>query len=171
MEFIQNHWGGLASVLGLLISAIGLGWAVREARKARRAAESAQQAADRGARETADTIRSLSGVSDLRKAIALIQRLKLLHSEGRWEAALEQYQALREIISEILSKYRDWDEPTRSKLLEYRLLITPMERQVETYMSGNADDRAIDWDRMNAHLNEIQEVLEERVGEVSFGRK
>ena len=168
MEFLQNHWGDLASALGLIASLGGLVWAIK-ARRAAVAAESAAEAAERGAKEAASIIGRALSVVDLRKAIDLIQRLKRLHRQNRWEAAMEHYQPLREMIGEIQSRYPDWDESDREKMSEYRNQITIIEQRAEYFVSNAETVQQDDVASMNGQLNEIQEFLEERAGEAGFG--
>lgn len=102
LEFLQDHWGDLSSLVGLLVSLFGLIWAIKVAYGAKTAAEAARS----GATEAARRIERSMGRLDLSRAIDLIQRLKGLHRENRWEAALEQYQSLRKMISDISAAYR-----------------------------------------------------------------
>ena len=167
IEFLQENWGDLVSVLGVLVSLGGLAWAILEARKAKFAAVDAAEAADRGAAETRERIARSFGVADLASAIALIQRLKLLHREERWEAALEQYQTLRAMISDILSRYPEWDGRTRTELAESRDQLTIMERHVEGALRKEGLTLEAST-TLNDELNHIQSTLEDRASEVGF---
>ena len=168
MEFLQNHWGDLLSGAGLIASLGGLVWAIK-ARRAAVAAESAAEAAERGAKEAASSIGRALSVVDLRKAIDLIQRLKDLHRQNRWEAAMEHYQPLREMIGGIQSIYPNWGESDREKMSECRIQITFIERQSESFISNAENVQQDDVAAMNELLNEIQQFLEERAGEAGFG--
>ena len=156
MEFLQNHWGGLASVLGLFISLIGLGWAIREARGAKSAAL-----------ETQERIGHHLVIVDLERAVALIQRLKLLHDTGRWEGALEQYQTLREMLSSIVVRYPDPDPARRQRLILARNRVTDMESQVRSQLAqGLPPETHAALDRQ---LNEIQSDLEDMANAIGLG--
>lgn len=159
MEFLQNNWGDLASALGLAASVLGLmaaAWAALNARSARQAAVEAR---DRISRSLAAT--------DLERSVALIQRLKLLHRYEHWEAALEQYQALRSMLSSILARHAELESGERERLFEARALITSLERQVEEALAdGKRVENPTD---MNSHLNQIQSVLEDMAGAIGFG--
>ncbi len=156
MSFLQNHWGDLFSLLGVVVSGFGLFWAIRVAQAAR----SAAQAAEEGAIEARDRIgRHLLAV-DLERAVALIQRLKLLHREGLWEAALEQYQALRAMLSSIVSHHTELDTDRRRRLIEFRGMITLLEQSVEK-LSARGQPSVEDFAEMNSNLNRIQVDLED----------
>ena len=100
IDFVTDNWGSLASAAGLVVSFVGIGWAIIELRRARAAAQAARAAAN----ETRNDIARHVQAVDLERAIALIQRIKLLHDIGRWDAAMEQYQALRSILSHIIAR-------------------------------------------------------------------
>ena len=98
--FVIDHLGSLASVIGVIVSAVGLGWVVIVARGAR----SAAQAAEKATTEARDNIGRNLQLIDLERSIALIERIKLLHSIERWESALELYPVLRTMISAIIAR-------------------------------------------------------------------
>ena len=85
MDFLAANWGALLSGFGVIVSLVGLGWVIKEARGARSASTAAQLAAN----ATRDRIEGYLQTVDLERTIALIQRVKLLHDTGRWDAAME----------------------------------------------------------------------------------
>lgn len=122
-------------------------------------ARSAARAAKKATRETKDQIGRDLVVVDLERAVALIQRLKLLHRDARWDAALEQYQALRWMLSAILSRYPDWEAGSRTQLAAARTQVSVMEGLIEQHAE---DDVPADYrTRFSRQLNETQAVLEE----------
>ena len=159
MEFLQNHWGDLFSALGLAVGALGLAMAAWAALNARSAKQAAVEARDRIGRSLAAT--------DLERSVALIQRLKLLHRNERWEEALEQYQALRAMLSSIIVRHADLEPAERARLVAARTLITYMERQVEeAHVDGKQGENLT---AMNSQLSQIQSDLEDMAGAVGFG--
>lgn len=56
MDFSINNSGDLASVIGLFLSVVGLGWAIIKARVARSAAEAAEREAEQARIEGVQTI-------------------------------------------------------------------------------------------------------------------
>ena len=162
MEFFLDHWGSLFSVIGVAVSVIGLAWAIREARRARSAAQSAERATV----ETRDSIGRHLVATDLARAVGLIQRLKLLHRESRWEAALEQYQSLRSMISDIVARYPDLAPEVRERLNSSRVELSELENRVEEQVFRDAG--SADWISMNESLNEIQSGLEDIASAMEF---
>lgn len=155
VQFLQDYWGDLFSVLGVVVSIVGLVWAIRVARGARTAAKAAKKATQ----ETTDRIGRTLVVVDLERAVALIQLLKLLHRVGRWDAALEQYQLLRRMLSSILSRHTDLEMDRRTRLAEARTQVSIMEQSVEkmTALNVTADHQV----RFSRQLNKVQTELEE----------
>ena len=149
----------MSSALGLAASALGLAMAAWAALNARSAKQAAVEARDRIGRSLAAT--------DLERSVALIQRLKLLHRNERWEAALEQYQALRAMLSSIIARHADLEPGERARLVEARTLITYMERQVDEALAYGK--RVENLTAMNSQLNQIQSDLEDMAGAVGFG--
>ena len=163
MEFFLDHWGDIFSVIGVVVSMVGLFWAVREAKGARSAASAAEKATI----ETKDSIGRHLVTIDLQRAVGLIQRLKLLHSANRWDAALEQYQSLRAIISDIIARYPELDTEIRRRLSLARHQIRRMEDLVED--SAGQGLETDEWAPLNHRLNEIQSDLESIASTMEFG--
>ena len=147
------------SALGLAASVLGLTAAAWAALNARSARQAAVEARDRIGRSLA--------AADLERSVALIQRLKLLHRSERWEAALEQYQALRAMLSSILVRHADLKPGERARLVEARALVTYMEQQVDEALADG--ERAENLTAMNSRLNRIQSDLEDMASAVGFG--
>ena len=163
VDFLIHNWGNVSSVAGVIVSAVGLVWAVTAALGARSAARAAQQATV----EARDSIGRHLLVVDLQKAVDLIQRLKLLHGIGRWEAALEQYQALRVMISVIIAHYPRREADFPHTLTRAGILIRMMEDYVD---SRTAHGLEIDNQTgLNEQLNEIQSNLEDMASAMRLG--
>ena len=164
MEFFSNHWGSLFSVIGVVVSVIGLAWAILEAHGARSAAQSAERATI----ETRNSVRRHLVATDLERASSHIRSLKLMHREGRWEAALEQYQTLTAIISDIIIRSPGADSEIHRRLTQAKSSLYVMEYHVDQARVGGASGPD-DWDRMNQDLNEILSDLDFIVGAMDFG--
>ena len=160
MSILLDNWGGLFSVVGVVVSTVGLAFTFRAAR----GAQSAAQEAERATLETSVRIGRNLVTVELEKAIALIQRLKLLHREGRWDAALEQYQPLRDMTSAIIARYPELANEQRTQLTEARNQIRIMEgivvKGIDTQYQG------LDRDRIFGQLNRLQLELEQMAKEV-----
>jgi hypothetical protein len=164
MDALLVNAGSWASISGVVISTVGLiatiyvAWGARSASRAARAAATA----------TNNRIENYLQSVDLERAIALIQRIKLLHDTGRWEAALEQYQSLRMMLSGIIARTPEEQPELRDKLGTARAIVTAMENSVRN--SIRQGDEAPDWPSLDESLNDIQSTLEELASTMGFGK-
>ena len=163
MDFWSATWGDVATVVGIAVSLVGLGWAIKEARGARSASEAAESAAS----ETRDQIARHLQAVDLQRAIGLIERIKALHDNARWEASREHYQTLRAMLSDVIARCPGNQVGVREKLATARALIAQMENFVRGRGSRVISER--DRSRLNQNLNDIQSDLEELASSVGLG--
>ena len=141
----------------------GLCWAIKEARGARSASEAAEAAAS----ETRDQIVFHLHATDLQRSIGLIQSIKILHDNDRWEGAREHYQTLREMLSYVIVRCPDGQASVREKLATARTIVHDMED-----LAHGRGDRAVsesDRARFNQRLNDIQSDLEVLASNIGFG--
>ena len=157
MDYFLDNVGSVASVLGLVVTAVGgiISYlAFRRAGKARDAAAAAEVAS----KETrAVMTRSLTTV-DLERAIALVQRLKELHRANQWATSLEHYQPLRVMLSEIRSRHPALT-PELCQILDDAILnVIEIENAVTMAVTENVGlGQLRGFDRI---LNDIQAQLE-----------
>ena len=163
MEFWSANWGELATLVGMIVSLGGLGWAIKEARGAR----SASEAAEAAARETRTQVAHHLQAVDLQRAIGLVDRIKTLHDNDRWEASRELYQTLRAMLSDVIARCPEDQVDVREKLATARTIV----RGMEDFVRRRGGDAILkrDRSRLNVRLNEIQSDLEELASNVGFG--
>lgn len=158
MEILENNWGSIASVVGVAVSLLGF-WAavvaMKRAGKARDAAAAAQEASQ----EARTTVTRIITSVDLDRAIALIQRLKLLHRDGKWEASSGHYQDLRQMLVDIGARHPEPSQELRETLRLATAQISAIEMSVDRALSDHNDPRGAA--NFNRALNTIQEHLEE----------
>ena len=164
MDALLVNAGSWASISGAAISTIGLiatiivAWGARSASRAARAAAIA----------TNNSIERHLQAIDVERAIGLIQRIKLLHDIGRWEAALEQYQSLRMMLSEIIARCPEGHTERRQRLATARDRVRRMEDFIrEEHLDLEVEDSK--QANLNRELNEIQSDLEELASDLGFG--
>ena len=163
IDFVTDNWGSLASAAGLVVACAGIGWAIIESRRAR----SAAQAACAAANETRnDIVRYLQAV-DLERAIALIQRIKLLHNSDQWQTAIEHYQPLRAMLADIIARCPDGQSELRGSLDASIRHVRQTENFVAERISQGISER--DKSRLNRRLNSTQSNLEELASAMGFG--
>ena len=118
MEFLADNWGSLASVTGVVVSLAGIALSIILAQGAPVDSQAERVAANKTRLDIDRYWQALY----LQRAIALIQRIKLLHDTGRWDAALEQYQPLRELLSYIIACCPESQAGIRARLVAARPL-------------------------------------------------
>lgn len=156
------HWASLGiGAGGLIASIVGLIFAFlarRAAKSAEDAATLAENAANSARIEAQRALnRNLSSV-DIERAVALINRLKELHREGNWGAALWLYQDLRRTLSEIRASMPTDLDQFRNAINEAVPQVTAMEDQVLRSLHEGAEPE--DAPRLSEVLNGIQQDLE-----------
>lgn len=120
-------WAGIGiGTAGLIASLIGVLYAYL----ARRAAKSAETAAQTASQETRRTVSRSRRAADTGRAIALINRLKMLHRDGHWDYALELYQELRSTLGDIHASMPDDLTEIRNAILEAIHKISELEADV-----------------------------------------
>ena len=163
MDFWSITWGDVGTVIGIVVSVVGLGWAIKVAGGARTASEEAERAT----LETRDQVaRRLQGV-DLQRAIGLIGRIKTLHDNERWEGSTELYQTLREMLSDIIVRCPAEQTDIRGNLTTARTIVRDIENLVRPRVGRGIPER--EQARLNRSLNDIQSDLEELASNLGFG--
>lgn len=92
--FLSQHWGDLASVLGLSLALFGIYRTYRAARQAEGSAQEARKAAV----EARDRILKFDLVSDLTRCITIMEEIKRLHRANAWHSLPDRYQSLRQLL-------------------------------------------------------------------------
>ena len=154
MDYLLENWGNFVGVLGLLASIGGLVYALL----ARRAAKSAEQAAREARQETRRTVSRSRRSADTGRAIALINRLKVLHRDRHWDYALELYQDLRSTLSDIQASMPDDMAEIRNAVSDAIHRITDLEAEVNRARYENGEPS--DVPQLDGVLSDIQESLE-----------
>ena len=106
---------------------------------------------------------------DLQRAIGLIQRIKTLHDNDRWEASRELYQSLREMLSDIIARCPDEKANLRKELTDARTTVSKTEESVRRRVSSALAVSESARSQFNKRLNGIQSDLEELASSVGLG--
>ena len=149
-------------MIGAILSLIGLVAAVVAAYRAKRA----EAAAEEAKRETRVAMGRVLTTVELERSVALLQRIKSLNGEGRWELTLELYQPLRVMLRNIFSRYPDITpelEPQFERAIDEITFIE--DRFMEAHLS-EAEQPEIH--QSNVILNSIQVYLEELAANIQF---
>ncbi len=165
MGYFLENWGSFVGLVGIIISTAGLLAALvamRRAGKARDAAEASETAS----RETRDAITGALVVVELQRAIALIQRIKVLLREERWGVSLEHYQPLRAMLADINGRY-SFSNPEHHQFLNDAMTqVTKSEEAISEWIRRGSE-HSTGLDAQNV-LNAIQSRLEQMAGSTGF---
>lgn len=101
MDWLTDNWGNLASAVGLLVAIVGLALVYLEATEAKNSAKAAEEAAENARK----FVRRSLTVGDLQQAIDLVQTIKPLHRDAKWEVVVDRYQQLRSMLADIRARY------------------------------------------------------------------
>ena len=119
------------------------------------------------ASETRDRIAHHLQAVDLERAIGLIERIKTLHDNDRWEASREHYQTLRAMLSDVIARSPGDQPDVREKLTTARAVVGDMDNIVRSHVISDTSERYRS--QFNESLNAIQSDLEELASNVGFG--
>lgn len=150
MSYLLDNWGSFVSLLGLVATVIGLIVVFRRAGEARSSAADARTAAQ----ETQQVITNMLTIVDLQRAIAMVQRLKQLHIDGKWEVSLELYQPLRVMLTNINAR----STIERPELRQAMSQIRVIENTITTSLAEGGEPPETNY--FFGTLNDIQVSLE-----------
>ena len=156
------QWGGFISAIGVLASLVALVFAAYQAYRARSASEASREASE----QAIARLNSYLQAVDFERAIGLIQRVKILQNHGQWGSALEHYQALRSMMSDLIARLPPEQNDFREKLTTARTVVRTIEDAVQRRIRGTISDqfRA----RLQGQLNDVQVSLEEVASTMGF---
>ncbi len=154
MDWLTDNWGSLASAAGLLVTLMGLWIVYWQAKKARTSAEAAEAVAG----EAKEFIRRSLTVGDLQQAIDLVQTIKPLHRDARWQVVVDRYQQLRSTLADVRARHPSLTDQQDEVIQGAITQIRVVEDEVDEAMAKDAQPENAP--RFNAVLNNIQVVLE-----------
>ena len=119
--------GSIASVVGVLVSLLGLGFALLQLRKLRGETRAAREASE----ETRRLLRRDLTGTDLTRLSERIQGLIELHRSGDRARALDRYPEIRGLFIDIQRQHPNLSEEHRRQIQSAVNIITNMQLEVE----------------------------------------
>jgi len=162
MEYFLDNWGSFVGLLSLIVTIIGFAVAIHRATQARTSAAAAEAASH----ETRDAITRVLTVVDLERAIALIERLKTLHRDNKWDANLGHYQDLRAMLADIDARHPAPTPELHTTLRDAIEQVRVIEDSVDWALRDNSDPSG--GQNFNQMLNAIQVGLEQIASSTHF---
>ena len=145
--------GSIASVVGVLVSRLGLGFALLQLRKLRGETRAAREASEETRRLLSRDLVS----TDLTRLNERIQGLIELHRSGDRRRALDRYPEIWDSLIRIRRRHPNLSEEHRRQIQNAVETITNMQRQSEE-LEGDALPKEIISD-FNVELLKLQSML------------
>ena len=158
---IVNHWEGLATVLGVFLALVSLGFAVWVAHRYWSAAQKVKQDSQENERHRRAVL--------LERTSSLIRQIRVLHRSKSWDEALNQYQTLRTVITDITATYRENAVEARKKLTTARLLVGQIENNIHEF--GKYKPPKQTKTRLIRRLNDVQVDMESLASDQRFSSR
>jgi hypothetical protein len=147
-EFLKDHWGDLASVLGLAIT-IWLTW------RAKKAAEQARDAAQ----QVKARISNLDMLADISAAVATLDEIKRLQRLAAWDVALDRYTVVRKHLVRVEQMKQGLTElqlqDIGKAIRQFRIIEAKVERE-----KANPAQEPIDPAKLNGIVADQGDILE-----------
>ena len=154
--FFTDHWGDLASIVGLLVSLVGFAITIWGVMRSKNAAQRAKEEVQR----VRHSISMLDTVMDFSAAITIMDEIKRLHRASAWPMLPDRYSTLKRILITIRSSSDSISDEYKAALQSAILTFSDIEKKVEKALSTNTSPPKV------AQLNEIVSVQLDRLNEV-----
>ena len=146
--------GSIASMAGVVVSLVGLGFAILQIRRLRGETRAAREASE----ATQKAVRRDLAIADIGRIAERIQGLKELHRAEEWERAISRYPDVQRGLIDIRNRYPSLSEVDSGKLQVGVERLRSMEQSIETMGEGISRETVA---LFNQHLAEVQLVLAE----------
>ena len=144
--------GSIASMVGVVVSLVGLGFAILQIRKLRGETRAAREASEATRRVLG---RELTGI-ELTRLNGRIQGLKEIHRGGDRLRALDLYPEIVGMLLDIRRRHPGLSDNQRMKIVQATTQISEMERSIETLEEEIPQETA---SQLNNALTVIQSTL------------
>ena len=151
--------GSIASLTGVLVSLLGLAFAILQIRKLRGETRAAREAAEETRRAVDREIASIS----LARVNERIEGLKELHRRNEWNRALDRYPEIRRMLIDIRSRHPGMSEEQRASIQNVVTSLGRMESSIERSKLSASQKQA---ERFNRQLYKSQSALTELENEL-----
>jgi hypothetical protein len=128
-------YGSLASIAGLIVSFIGFGVTVWNVRRSRRAAQSAERASE----QVLERVRFYDLMTDVARAITLMDEIKRLHRLGDWKLVIERYGELKKILITVRDTPLGLTDDQIANLRDAIVNVGHMEKTVERTLEDSTE--------------------------------
>jgi len=155
-NIIEQGWGDLASIAGLLVALIGFAITIIGVWKSRSAAESAKKAAY----EARSAIVRTEIIANFSSAVTAMDEVKRLHRAEAWNVMPDRYSSLRRTLISICSSHPNLNEEHRKLIQSSIAQFRELESLVESFLAGGKTSPS------SAKLNKIVTAQIDKLDEV-----
>jgi hypothetical protein len=155
-SFLSEHWGDLASVVGVVISIVGFVITIINVAKSKRAAQRAEEAAI----DVRESIFRSDTLLELSAALTMMEEIKRLHRANAWNILPDRYSSLKRHLVSIRTSNPKLPDEHQAALQGAIQHFGDMEKRVEKTLSAKASSPNI------ATLNEIVSTQVDKVNEI-----
>jgi hypothetical protein len=156
ITFLDQHWGDIASVLGVLVSLVGFGITIWGVLRSKSAAQKAQEEVAR----VRETMLRLDTVMQFSEAITIMDEIKRLHRASAWVMLPDRYSALKRILISIRTLDFDINDDRKTVLQSAIQHFSDIEKKVEKSLATQSNLPNV------ARLNEIVSIQLDKLNEV-----
>ena len=161
-EFLIHNWGSLTSLAGLVVSVVGLAWAIRVARQARTAARAAQAASI----ETRAVLGRTLSLVDIQRAISLIRSIQEALRRQQHPTAVALCPSLSAMLHDInvsITMGHERDFPVIHGAVAQ---ISAIELLISLHSDNGPDSRSVS--ECQSQLISIRNALEKLASSIMF---
>lgn len=155
-NIIDQGWGDVASIAGLLVALIGFAITIIGVWKSKNAAVSAKNAAY----EARAAIARTEVIANFSSAVTAMDEVKRLHRAGAWDVMPDRYSSLRRILILIYSSHPNLNEEHRKLIQSAIAQFRELESRVESFLVGGKNSPS------SAKLNKIVTAQIDKLDEV-----
>jgi len=153
---IKDHWGDIASVVGVVVSLIGFAITIWGVLRSKTAAQKAKEEVS----NVRETISRLDTAMEFSAALTMMDEIKRLHRAAAWIMLPDRYSALKRLLISIRTTNLDLADEHQAVLQGAIQHFTDLEKKVERALASNGSPPNV------ATVNEIVSAQLDKMSEV-----
>lgn len=140
----------LASVYGLILTLIGLAWAIFNTMRSKAAAVRAEEAATKAR----DSIQYFETIAELSSVVQGLEEIRRLHREGAWTVLPDRYALVRKNLVAIRTIGPNLSEDKQVRIQDTVAHLSTMQSTVELALSNGEELESVSSAKWNEMLSQ-----------------
>ncbi len=157
---LANHWDSWASVIGLIVAIIGFAITIINVYRSKKAAEQAEEAVTK----IRDKILTFDKFGDINTAITILNEIKRLVREKKWDIIIEKIPPLKQTLVSIKGLTPELSKDHKRNILGVIQQLTILEQEIEKTISNK--ESVSDIPRINRILTKQIDRMTELLVEI-----